>query len=141
MHGGHCIKSWSTTQSVTALSSGEAELYGIIRGASMSLGFAALAADMGTHLEVEIYSDSAAARGMVRRTGLGKVRHIHVEELWVQEALRMKRFELKAIAGASNPADILTKHVERGLLDRYCPAIGLSDRAGRSAAAPLTQSG
>eukprot|EP00972_Heterocapsa_arctica_P056547 8346871-Heterocapsa_arctica.AAC.1 len=29
MHGCHCIRSWSTTQSVIALSSGEAELYGI----------------------------------------------------------------------------------------------------------------
>ena len=107
----------------------------------MSLGFVSLAEVMGTELQIDIYSDSAAARGMARRTGLGKVRHIHVQELWIQEALRLKRFELKAIAGANNPADILTKHVERGLLDRYCPAIGLSERAGRSAAAPMTQSG
>eukprot|EP00972_Heterocapsa_arctica_P103210 15210078-Heterocapsa_arctica.AAC.1 len=34
MHGSHCIRSWSTTQSVIALSSGEAELYGIVKGAS-----------------------------------------------------------------------------------------------------------
>ena len=38
MHGGHCIKHWSVTQSTVALSSGEAELGGICRGASVGLG-------------------------------------------------------------------------------------------------------
>ena len=92
MHGNHCVRSWSTTQSVIALSSGEAELYGIVKGASAALCFQSVAADLGVPLSVEIFSDSAAARGMVRRTGLGKVRHIHVQELWVQRFLRNCKF-------------------------------------------------
>eukprot|EP00972_Heterocapsa_arctica_P032291 4760446-Heterocapsa_arctica.AAC.1 len=88
MRGSHCVKTWSTTQYVIALSSGEAEFYGIVKGA-------------------------AAARGMVRRTGLGKVRHIHVQELWVEQALRDGRFILHPILGVDNPADILTKYVDK----------------------------
>eukprot|EP00972_Heterocapsa_arctica_P110419 16256349-Heterocapsa_arctica.AAC.1 len=72
LHGSRCIQTRSTTQSVIALFSGEAELYGIVKGASAALGFQSIANDLGTKLEVDNFSDSAAAKGMVRRTGLGK---------------------------------------------------------------------
>ena len=45
--GTHNIKCWSTTQAVIALSSGEAEFYGIVKGASVLLGAPSLARDMG----------------------------------------------------------------------------------------------
>eukprot|EP00972_Heterocapsa_arctica_P032920 4843584-Heterocapsa_arctica.AAC.1 len=62
MHGGHCTRSWSTTQSVIALSSGEAELYGIVKEASAGLGFQSIANALGSSLYVDIFSDSAAAK-------------------------------------------------------------------------------
>eukprot|EP00972_Heterocapsa_arctica_P040367 5946748-Heterocapsa_arctica.AAC.1 len=58
------------------------------QGLSAALGFKSIANDLGTNLEIEIFSDNAAAKDMVRRTGLGKVRHIHVQDLRVQQALR-----------------------------------------------------
>ena len=137
MHGSHCIRSWSTTQSVIALSSGEAELYGIVKGASAGLGFQSIAKDLGSSLYVDVYSDSAAAKGMVRRTGLGKVRHIHVQELWVQQALRENRFGLYHIPGVDNPADILTKYVEKAGLDKHCNFLGIRSAQGRPKIAPL----
>ncbi len=47
MRGGHVIKSWSTSQSTTALSSGEAEYHGMVKGASQALGLKAVAEDIG----------------------------------------------------------------------------------------------
>eukprot|EP00969_Alexandrium_andersonii_P100904 4451240-Alexandrium_andersonii.AAC.1 len=41
----HAIKHWSTTQKTIALSSGEAELAGIVKGAAEGLGRAAIAQD------------------------------------------------------------------------------------------------
>ena len=38
MLGMHLIKTWSVTQSVVSLSSGEAEYYGLVKGASVGLG-------------------------------------------------------------------------------------------------------
>ena len=38
MLGSHMIKSWSSTQSGVALSSGEAEFNGVVRGAGIGLG-------------------------------------------------------------------------------------------------------
>ncbi len=42
MFGGHCVKHWSSTQASTALTSGEAEFAGVLRGAGQGLGYAAL---------------------------------------------------------------------------------------------------
>ena len=42
MMGEHCIKTWSATQHAIALSSAEAELYGVVRGATEALGMVTL---------------------------------------------------------------------------------------------------
>ena len=107
-----------------------------LKGASRALGLRSIAQDLGLDLRVNIFSDSAAARGIVKRTGLGKVRHIDVQELWVQEALKDGRFGLNTIPGSDNPADILTKHLDGLALLRHCQAVNLNSRMGRSALAP-----
>ena len=76
MHGGHCIKHWSSTQTTVTLSSGEAELGGVCRGASHALGLQSLAKDLGIPLALEVLADATAAIGICRRRGLGKIRHL-----------------------------------------------------------------
>ena len=94
MRGLHPIKPWSLTQTTIALSSGEAELGGICRGASIALGLQSLASDLGIKLHLEILTDATAAIGICRRRGLGKIRHLHVSDLWVQDRLRKGDFKL-----------------------------------------------
>ena len=48
--GKHCISAWSSIQGVIALSSGEAELYAMLKGATMTIAFISLAADFGREL-------------------------------------------------------------------------------------------
>jgi hypothetical protein len=62
-HGSHVIKSWSTNQAVIALSSGEAEYYGLVKGASVALGIKAISEDLGMNYEglIEIRTDASAA--------------------------------------------------------------------------------
>ena len=81
--GTHVLKHCAITQPTNALSSAEAELVGILKAASMGLGFQSLAADLGLQLTLHIHSDSSAAICIARRRGLGKVRHIAVGDLWV----------------------------------------------------------
>ena len=85
--GDHLVRHWSTTQSVVALSSGEAELVGIVKGAAQGLGMQALLRDLGFHYDLSTMSDATAAIGISRRRCLGKVRHISVSDLWIQERL------------------------------------------------------
>ena len=111
LRGTHLVKHWSVTQKVVTHSSGEAELAGVVRGASEGCGMQSLAAELGVALKVSIHADSSAAIGICRMTGIGKVRHLAVTQLWVQERLRAGSFTLHKVAGDSNPADILTKVV------------------------------
>ena len=139
MRGGHCIKHWSSTQTTVALSSGEAELGGICRGASHGLGLQALAADLGISLKLDVLTDATAAIGICRRRGLGRIRHLHVADLWVQDRLRKNDFSLTKIPGACNPADILTKHVSRDIMQKHMEFMGLIVETGRAQSAPTIQ--
>ncbi len=91
MFGGATVRGWSTTQSVIALSSGEAEYYAALQGASVALGFQSMPADLGITAKITLYSDSSAARGIIHRAGLGKLRHLETGYLWLQAAVKAKR--------------------------------------------------
>ena len=136
MYGAHLIKHWATTRKVVALSSGEAELYGVVKGSSESLGMQSLAKDLGIETTIKIRTDSSAAVGICSRTGIGKVRHLATGQLWVQERLRSGAFRLFKFPGADNPSDLCTKHVTAELHRKHLPEIGLSYETGRSAIAP-----
>ena len=45
--GGHCIKTWSASQGAYALSSAEAELYGMVEGVTRAKGLRTLAWELG----------------------------------------------------------------------------------------------
>ena len=136
MNGGHCLKHYSTTQTTIALSSGEAELHGISKGFSNALGSQALARDLGFDYKIRVHSNAAAAIGIARRRGLGRIRHLDVEDLWVQDCLRQGRVELVNIAGAENPADARTKHVDRSIIENMMAQINVVPMEGPNTEAP-----
>ena len=109
--GNHLIKLWCSTQAVVSLSSGEAEYYGIVKGASIGLGIRSMIGDLGINMTIQVNTDASAARGIACRRGLGKVRHIEVNQLWVQDRVANGDIEIVKINGKENIADILTKHV------------------------------
>ena len=136
LRGDHLIKHWSTTQSTVALSSAEAELTGICKGASQGLGLQSLARDLGIELQLHVMTDATAAIGIARRRGLGKVRHLATADLWVQDKLRKNDFTLEKVPGVDNPSDMLTKHVTRDLLLKHMRRLGLHYESGRADSAP-----
>ena len=119
MIGEHMVKSWSTTQAVIALSSGEAEYYGIVKGSSVGLGARSVLKDLGCNVRICVMTDSSAAKGMASRKGLGKVRHVEVNQLWVQQKVGTGEIELRKVEGANNLADALTKYVEKDSISRH----------------------
>ena len=123
--GDHLIKHWSTTQSTVALSSAEAELTGISKGAAQGLGLQTIAADLGIQLKLTVMTDATAAIGICRRRGLGKVRHLATADLWMQDRIRRGDFKLEKVAGSENPSDMLTKHVDRVLMGKHMERLGL----------------
>ena len=140
MRGGHVLKHWSSTQQNVALSIGEAELKGIVKGAAEGIGMPNIAKDLSIYYDVHLYTDSSAAMGMVARNGMGKVRHIEVSELWIQDAVRNKVLTVNKVKGDDNPADILTKYIEQGNTHQHCHGMRLVPDGGRPDSAPATTS-
>ncbi len=137
MFGSHAIKHWSSTQASVTLSSGEAEFSGVIRGAGQGLGYQALLRDLGVDVPLRVWTDSSAAMGICTRQGLGKLRHLDTHTLWIQQAVRNKRIELRKVAGEENPADLLTKHsLSREMLQSLVKLYDCEFRNGRAESAP-----
>ena len=86
MCGSHLIKAWSKTQAVISKSSAESELYRVINGACEGLGVSTMLKDLGVvEPKIRMHLDATAAKGIVERKGLSKVRHIDIDVLWLQE--------------------------------------------------------
>ena len=142
MLGSHCIKHWSSTQASVALSSGEAEFAGVIRGAGQGLGYKALLQDLGVGAQLRVWTDSSAAIGICNRQGLGKLRHLDTHTLWIQQAVRTGRVDLRKVLGEDNPADLLTKHsLSRQRLEKLVALHGCKYLGGRAASAPMVREG
>ena len=87
-------------------------------------------------LQIRVHTDATAAIGIARRRGMGKIRHLDTTDLWVQEVVRSGRVELCKVLGAENPADCLTKYVDRPLLHKMISNMGMVQLQGRAACAP-----
>ena len=83
-------------------------------------------------MEVEIYVDSNAALGVVARKGCGKLRHIRVGQLWIQQLAESEEVTYRKINGENNPADLFTKHLTRIRLDFLLDLISIRDELGRA---------
>ena len=134
--GGVAVRAWSSNQAVIALSSGEAEYYAALKGASASLGFQSMLRDLGIQVSVVLCTDSTAARGIIHRSGLGKLRRLETGYLWLQAAVRLKRLQVRKVLGAENPADLLTKHVAAPDMWKNLEKLGMAPEEGRSGAVP-----
>ena len=119
-----------------ALSSGEAEYYGMVRGSPIALGARSLMEDMGMRMKVKVLSDSSAALGIARRRGLGKVRHIELNQLWLQEKVNAGDIEVRKVRGDENIADALTKHATKDQREMHMRMTGQDITPGRHRQAP-----
>ena len=131
MLGTHCIKTWSSTQDVRALSSGEAEFYALVKCAAQCLGIRSLLRDLGTDLKIHLKTDASAAIGIGMRRGLGTTRHIETSQLWIQDLVYDGRITLEKIDGKTNWADGLTKPVGQDMLGLHVTGVGLQLRRDR----------
>ena len=94
LQGKHLINACTKQQSIVATSSAEAELIAGNRAAAGSLGVQAVAKDLGRAVPV-------------RR--LGKAKHIEIQHLWLQEAVRNNKLTVEKIPSKTNSSDLGTK--------------------------------
>ena len=93
MVGAHCIRHCSTTQLTISLSSCDAELHGIGMGFQHAMGLRSMYRDLGYDMKIAVRSDATAAIGIARRRGLGKLKHLDCEDLWIQSRIKSRMFK------------------------------------------------
>ena len=121
-----------------ALSSAEAELYALTKGAAQALGMLSLLADFGVELNGTVHTDASAAIGILRRKGLGKIRHLNVRYLWLQDQIRTgTNLAVAKVPGLDNPADIVTKYVNAEAAQRHLAKLHITRSHGRAGTAPV----
>ena len=79
----------------------------------------------------------AACRGIAKRTGVGKIRHLDTGSLWLQDAVKRKQIGILKVKGTENPSDLMTKVTDLATLDRLCNLMGLVVRSGRGSRGPV----
>ena len=135
MVGRHLLKFTSTTQTVIALSSGESEFYGLVKSVAIGLGAKAMAKDLGVELAVRVRYDATAGAGIANRRGVGRVRHLDTQALWIQRHIQEGRVKLTKVLGTDNAADLGTKHLDAAAMWKLLGVVGVQAIEGRSAKA------
>ncbi|CAK0811173.1 unnamed protein product [Prorocentrum cordatum] len=141
-YGDHTWDCYSVTQSTIALSSGESEMYATGSATARGLQCKTYLIETQRPCNLKIYSDSTAGRGMCSRVGVGKVRHLELRYLWIQERLRLKAFELHKEDTSKMTADMLTKYSEWPTIEKHCTTLNLrfgKQMTGLSAMAVFTE--
>ena len=121
--GEHVLCFSSKLQKSVALSSGEAELSAQVGGLTDVLGIKRLLREYGMNL-----SDSSAARSVLTRLGTGKLRHLELKHLWVQEVVARNEVEIHWISRQRNNADVLTHQSSLAEFRRCLRQLGLEFR-------------
>jgi len=132
MHGGHMLAAFSTTQKPIATSSGESEFYGMFKSGSRLVGLLRMSEDFGLERQGVLRPDATAGIGIANRLGVGKIRHLHTQSLWLQRAVAEKAFEVRKIDGTVNASDLPTKHVDGITMRKHLETMGFVFKSGKS---------
>ena len=120
--GGMCVHSHSRTQSATALSSCESELYALSSGCAELLFVAAWLEEQRVVVPLPLaHCDSESAIAMAYKAGPStRLKHVALRQLAVQDWTRERRVGIKKIGTADNGSDFLTKAVGQDALTVGC---------------------
>ena len=128
------MRAWTSTQATVALSSAEAELVALVRASTEALGFSQMCSEFRVPVQCQVFVDSSAALGVVSRKGCGRVRHLKLGHLWVQEVAHRGELAYHKVGGDSNVADLMTKHLKSERVRDLTQQIGCSFRTGSAQA-------
>ena len=91
---------------------------------------------MGVCLDIRLFTDATTGKSIASRKGLGKVRHISVNELWIQDKVASKVITIIKIKNKFNPADLMTKDLSKDEIRQIMDGLCHLHSEGRNADAP-----
>ena len=111
----------------------------MVEGGSVALGLQSVMREFGIETTIDLNSDASAAVSIASRSGLGKVRHIEVCQLWLQDKVKQGRIKVMKVSGEDNVADTMTKHVGREIMCKHLLDTGQETSNDRHALAPSAE--
>ena len=84
---------------------------------------------LGVQVERHTFLDSSAARGLLARQGVGKVRHMQGKLLWCQSVYRDGYMQVHPPDTLLNIADLNTKPLQRERVWCLLALVGMRDMA------------
>ena len=80
----------------------------MIKGATEAILLASISNLYPDLAQIVLKTDSSAAKGVVMRSGSGKLKHLSVKQLWLQEYTASGEILVEKIPREQNPSDALT---------------------------------
>ena len=96
----------------------------MVEAALRAKGLGTLATEVGwgqLSSVVRVSIDSSAAKSFVSRRGLGRMRHLEVKDLWLQQEVIRGEVVVQKVRGTETPADLMTKILSR---EDICSRLG-----------------
>ena len=126
---GVLLAHWSRTQAVVAQSSCEAELLSMAEGGREGRFVQTVLKEIGdVESSLELYTDSASSAAVTMKRGMGRMKHLELRALYLQDEVRAGRLRVLHIGTNDNPADLLTKPLKAERIKWLMGAFGLRDR-------------
>ena len=83
-----------------------------------------MAKDLGISCGLTLHLDASATMCLVKRSRLGKAKHVDMQNLWIQEASKSGWFITKKVGTNVNPADLMTKLLARPETEQLVSLMG-----------------
>ena len=77
------------------------------------LGIQSVARDLETSCRLNLHMDASATMCLANRRGLGKAKHVDMQNLWIQDASKSGWFATKKVDTSVNLADLMTKPIPK----------------------------
>ena len=133
MLGAHTLKAYTRKQKIIARSSAEAELYAAALGASELKGVVSMLKDLGYVKSPVLTIDAKATEHILHRQGIGKLKHIDVAYLWIQDEVRSQRLKVRRVRSEDKIADLGTKPLSKATIAKHCLTMGYVNMSQESA--------
>ena len=123
--GNATVTAWSRTQQTVSLSSAEAELYALTTGVAEGMVTKHLLQELGHEVILMNHVDSQSAKAWASKRGLGRMKHVMLKYMYVQDVVEKKLTNLAYINTKQNKANLMTKCHTSEAHKRGCAMIGL----------------
>ena len=114
---------------MVALSTAEAELIALSVAAQGGLFLKHVLEELGGRIRLQLLADSSSARAIVQRRDVGKIKHLAIRQLWLQDLLRDGELTCGAVTSSENLADMFTKNFTAARHEWLAEALGLHRQA------------